>query len=119
MKKVLVLGAATYIACTTTTAAETALMGRGSQTCGIFASQYGQSPRITEHDFFVWAQGYMSGLNAASLDATGKSKNLASKSLDEQMTIIRAFCSRRPLDPYFLAVDHLYRSLAPNNPTSR
>ena len=39
------------------------VMGMGIATCGEFASHYRAEPAATEGDFFIWAQGYMSGIN--------------------------------------------------------
>jgi hypothetical protein len=87
------------------------IVGVGMVSCLEFAKGYQQDPTSTEHYFFAWAQGYMTGLNS-SMFATNKSrKNLGGWPLEQQKQHIRAFCDKRPLANFVLAVTDLFNNL--------
>jgi len=70
-------------------------MGVGLETCGEFASLYRRVPNITEQS--SWAQGYMSGMNMASLAHGDISKNMGAMAIDEQERTLRKYCNDHPL----------------------
>src|ERR1017187_2318933 len=84
-----------------TDAEEMAMMGIGVRTCAKFASDVKDDPSLSELHYFLWAQGFMSGLNVADIK---KQRNLSSKSVKDQMSFIDIFCDKHPLAPYMLAV---------------
>ena len=71
-------------------------MGAGVSTCGRFAEAYRRNPNRAEEFYFSWAQGFMSGLNAAARSAnteqnlltTLKARNVVATGIDEQMRVI-------------------------------
>ena len=81
-------------------------MGVGLETCGEFASLYRRVPNITEQS--SWAQGYMSGMNMASLAHGDISKNMGAMAIDEQERTLRECCNDHPLTAYYKAVTDLY-----------
>ena len=72
------------------------VMGVGAHTCGQFATEYAKNPVKFEFTYFDWAQGFMSGLNAASDAYSGTYRNLASFTIDEQMARLRAYVITHP-----------------------
>jgi hypothetical protein len=84
-------------------------MGFGTSTCAMFNNSY----RGLEETYFVWAQGFMSGMNfALSIDPTGgRYADLSAKSISEQKTYIRLYCHNHPSDAYLQAVLNLYSEL--------
>jgi hypothetical protein len=60
-------------------AKEFAMQGVGVYTCSQFANIYKSDSNFAEDLFFNWAQGYMSGWNAAQLDAKKPSINLVDR----------------------------------------
>jgi|GEM_PF-5281765 len=99
---------------TISASAETALWGVGAKTCGIFASNYLINPKLADDLYHSWAQGFMSGLNYAKVEATGDSRDLTAMPTEEQMARIKKYCNARPLADYVDAVMDLYKSLPEN-----
>jgi hypothetical protein len=85
-------------------------VGIGSQTCGQFAQDYAKqvSAEIVYH---TWAQGLMSGLNAAHIAEKQPIRNLGASDISIQQRRIREYCSAHPLDQYVLAVLTVYGGL--------
>jgi len=65
-----------------------------------------------------WAQGYMSGLNIASIKNGEGARDLSAISKTNQMSTIRMYCDSHPLLNYFLGVGEAYRSL-PKTPSPK
>ena len=84
-------------------------MGVGLETCGEFASLYRRVPNITEQS--SWAQGYMSGMNMASLAHGDISKNMGAMAIDEQERTLRKYCNDHPLANVQDAAMELLKSL--------
>ena len=61
-------------------------MGTGSATCGKFAEQYQQFHEDMERSYFVWAQGFMSGLNLAHHAAKEDGRDINATSTDQRTT---------------------------------
>ena len=83
------------------------IAGAGWVSCGEYAARYQRDPRATEDYFYAWAQGYMSGVNDASLFR----KNLRGLSIIKQKEHIRLFCDQRPLANVVVAVRDLFDRL--------
>ena len=83
------------------------IAGAGWVSCGEYAARYQQSPKSTEDYFYAWAQGYMSGVNQASLIR----KNLRGWRIEKQKDTIRAYCEKHPLAAYGEAVQSVFNSL--------
>ena len=83
------------------------ISGAGWVSCAEFAESYRASPKSTEDYFYAWAQGYISGVNAASLVR----KNVRGWRLDQQKQHIRAYCAENPLANYVAAVQDLFGKL--------
>jgi hypothetical protein len=87
--------------------------GPGTQTCALFTQSYATNPDDTERLYFLWAQGFLTGLNIAR---AGKLyANLNAKTTSDQKGAIRAYCDAHPFKNYLDAVIALYFSL-PGNP---
>jgi hypothetical protein len=84
-------------------------IGAGMQTCAVFKAHYKGSVPSLENFYFSWAQGYMSGLNAAASRAVGNSTaaDLNAMPATIQLRFIRDFCDRNPLKRYSAAVEAL------------
>ena len=87
------------------------IMGEGVASCATFGQDYKRAPAFAEDNYFGWAQGYMSGLNALSHAAGGKQHVLNAKTTDEQRRFIRDWCNKHPLADYYKAVLALIYSL--------
>lgn len=90
---------------------ESAFIGAGSLTCAKFAELYRQAPEDAEAIFFQWAQGFMSGLNAAGLIHDTAFHDLSAKTLEAQQSELRAYCDKHPLANYVVAVGTLFQTL--------
>jgi hypothetical protein len=103
------LGAAMMIATAGSARADTLMFsGAGITSCATFAEQYRGSPQVVELVYFAWAQGFMAGLNAADVNATGRARDLSSMANDEQKGYLRSYCDAHPLSEYMYAVWDLY-----------
>ena len=99
---------------TISASAANALWGVGAKTCGVFASNYLINPTLADDLYHSWAQGFMSGLNYAKMEATGDSRDLSAMPTEEQMAHIKKYCNARPLADYVDAVTDLYKNLPEN-----
>jgi hypothetical protein len=77
---------------------------------------YALDPENAEGFFFSWAQGFMSGLNAASLQSQGQSRDLSSMPPEEQERFIRDYCNDHPLASYVTVVVQLYHRFRTSAP---
>lgn len=82
--------------------------GAGAFTCGEFGKAYKEDPE-SEHMFFTWAQGFMSGMNAAG--GFGYIRDLGSKPVADQEEYLRDYCHNNPLTTYAKGVSKLYATL--------
>ncbi len=82
--------------------------GAGAFSCSEFGKEYQEDP-ANEHTFFTWAQGFMSGMNAAG--GFGYVRDLGSKPVADQEEYIRKYCDDHPLATYAIAVSKLYVTL--------
>lgn len=87
------------------------VMGAGGESCAAFTASYRFG--FVEQEFFIWAQGFMSGLNATAAARNMKSVDLDSPNFGvwEQRRAIRLYCDQKPLAPYFSAVLDLYDAM--------
>jgi hypothetical protein len=83
-------------------------LGDGDTTCAEFMAHAANSS-LFELDYYSWAQGYMTALNAARTDRSYA--DLGAKSLDDQKSYIKSFCDSNPDSKYVAAVKDLYSSL--------
>lgn len=91
--------------------------GVGMLTCAEFGKAYAQNPKDTEQFAFTWAEGFMSGLNAARISRDRVFVVLNSRSVEDQETMIREYCDAHPLKLYEDAVKSVYFSM-PTKPYS-
>lgn len=82
--------------------------GAGWVSCGEFAQRYKQAPQETEDYFFAWAQGYLSGVNQASILVK---KNVRGLRLEQQKQHIRSYCDQHPLANLIYAAHDLWERL--------
>jgi len=97
------------------TAVESAGEGAGNSTCAEFNKESAQISSA-EDTYFVWAEGYMTGMNIAEINNSGESRNLFSESESEQEKTVRRICAEHPDEPYYGAVVVLFHSLPKNAP---
>jgi hypothetical protein len=94
--------------------------GAGITSCATFAEQYRSyrsSPEVVELVYFAWAQGFMAGLNATDIKATGRARDISSITSDEQKGYLRSYCDAHPLSEYMYAVWDLYMKLEVAKPS--
>jgi len=92
--------------------------GLGMRSCTDFADAYKAQPLFTEDLYFTWAQGFMSGLNFASIANNRTSRVLDGAALDAQKAQIRSYCDGNPQAQYASAVIAIYYSLPEARATS-
>jgi hypothetical protein len=85
--------------------------GAGITSCATFADQYRGSREVVELVYFSWAQGFMAGLNATDVRATGRARDISSMAPAEQKGYLRSYCDAHPLSKYMYAVWDLYMQL--------
>ena len=90
------------------------IMGNGAISCSEFARYYRTDAATTEHIFFAWAQGFMSGYNFGSKAADIKRSTLNLKIMDtkEQQAFLRRYCDSYPLGEYMDAHGGAYPNVA-------
>jgi hypothetical protein len=66
--------------------------GVGGATCKEFNEQRKSQPKFTENRYFIWAQGFLSGLNAGQLESQKLYFDMA-----------RQYCEENPQYHYFMA----------------
>jgi hypothetical protein len=89
-------------------AEEIAAQGAGILTCRQFANMYRGHPELAENVFFTWAQGFMTGMNYAKIEAHRKSANLGAMTTAKQKSYIRSYCDAHPSEFFLKAVTTLY-----------
>jgi len=91
--------------------------GAGITSCATFAEQYRSSPQVVELVYFAWAQGFMAGMNATDVKATGRARDLSSMTTNEQKDYLRSYCDAHPLSEYMYAAWDLYMKLKVAKPS--
>lgn len=96
----------------TASAQPAAIAGIGVSRCTLFNEQLAASPALEDY-YFVWAQGFMSGVLLRAESGRDTTVNLVSPELmpEQQRQFIRAYCARNPLRYYFHGVAALYQRL--------
>ena len=89
-------------------------MGPGTKTCAEFGRDYTED-RLAEIAYFLWALGYMSGLNLAAVGTFHQYNKLGATSQEEQKAFLRRWCNEHPQEKYRDGVFALYQTL-PNMP---
>ena len=93
---------------------EFVIMGFGTATCAKMAELYRVAPDRADNDFFLWAQGYMSGFNNARIYYQLRPRrNLNGTPIKSQEVYLRRYCDQHPLAQVLDAVESLYNSLPP------
>jgi hypothetical protein len=95
-------------------AGDFSMMGPGTKTCTQFGQDYTED-RLAEIAYFLWALGYMSGLNLAAVGTFQQYNNMGATSQEEQKAFLRRWCNEHPLAKYSDGVFELYQTL-PNLP---
>jgi hypothetical protein len=98
-----------------------AAMGLGTGTCAQFAELRRVTPERAETYFFDWAQGYLSGWNAAQLVQGKPYRDLNGMTVDEQRAFLRRYCEDNPDSTYFHGVVRLqqqFEMITPQNASS-
>ncbi len=81
-----------------------AVMGIGTSTCAVFANMYKGDPQFAEQQFFVWAQGYLSGWNHGLMITGQPMFDMGSLSTQRQFARLRSYCDQHPLGNFLEAV---------------
>jgi len=84
-----------------------AAMGIGVSTCAQFADLYRLDSSSAEDYYFSWAQGFLSGWNAAQLAAKEPTWDLASLDIKAQEAYLRSYCDQHPLGNFLDAIMNL------------
>ena len=84
--------------------------GLGFNTCETFLKDIAAKHGRAESEYFIWAQGFMSGMNRDALPHDYY-LDLNSRSVAEQKAAIRSYCAEYPHFDYSTAVYHMYMSL--------
>ncbi|MDR7040277.1 hypothetical protein J2X36_005059 [Methylobacterium sp. BE186] len=88
------------------------IVGIGASTCARFNQEIVERPDA-EQDYFVWAQGFMSGALIRAPEGVDTGLDLAPPSmpLNVQADFIRTFCAKNNDQGYMDAVRALYHRL--------
>ena len=83
--------------------------GVGAISCAKIAQDYQQNPTEIGKVMMTWAQGFMSGANAA----LGKDqyRDLAAMTLEAQEASLRSYCDEHPMAEFYKAAMDLYFKL--------
>lgn len=92
--------------------------GIGVSTCSEFSKEYSIESKNAELMYFSWAQGYMSGMNAASVVVEHAYMDLSGE-ITTQELYLREYCHNHPLAYFADAVADLYARLTPKSSTLR
>ena len=89
-----------------------AIAGIGVSRCVAFNEQRAQTPGLEDY-YFVWAQGFMSGVLLRAESGRDAAVDLVSPGLapDQQRQFLRDYCARNPLRYFFHGVAALYNRL--------
>jgi hypothetical protein len=86
--------------------------GVGTFSCGQLAKDYAAVSNMDiEGVWFMWAQGFMSGLNMKMGIDQHQYRNLGAMTIEEQKRFLRNFCDQHPLKDFQDAVFALWASL--------
>jgi len=96
-----------------------AMTGVGMTSCAEFAQKYRDDPNFAHTLYFVWAQGFMSGLNLMQLALKGPMHDLNGWPFSQQQLHIRTFCDQRPLSTVAQAVRSVFNALPEIQPKSK
>ena len=90
--------------------------GLGVRSCAQFGRDYATDPEASEETYFLWAEGFMSGLNlmAGTLNAPMREFTPGHSAKASYESYIRNYCNEHPLVPYHAAVTGLYNTLPPS-----
>lgn len=90
-------------------ATENQIFGAGSASCSEFIASYKKLPTVAELQFFGWASGWESGVNAALIMEHKQPLDLKPPGFayQEQFAYIRRYCETHPLDQFVYAVMNL------------
>jgi hypothetical protein len=88
-----------------------AIQGVGTSTCTKFANIYKSDAQFAENLYFTRTQGYLSGWNAAQIDAKKPTLNLALLDIKSQEASLRRYCDQHPFGDYLDAVFNLMLEL--------
>jgi hypothetical protein len=89
--------------------------GLGVNSCADFARTYAANPKLVEDTYFVWAAGFMSGLNLDAAAFGRPYRIINSNDTASYKLRIRSYCDEHPLVPYAHAVADLYTTLPAAN----
>ena len=94
------------------TAQPVKIAGIGVLRCHVFNQQIADDPAVEER-YFMWAQGFMSGVLLRAPAGQDDTLDLAppDMALNEQREFLRAYCAKSPLRYYYHAVAALYQRL--------
>jgi hypothetical protein len=84
----------------------------GSILCGEIAEEYREKPEHIGNLMIYWAQGFMSGVNAAkALAAITCIEDLQTMTVEAQLHSLTEYCDEYPMANFSKAVIDLYRKL--------
>lgn len=95
-----------------------ALSGVGALSCKAYLNltdDKNDSTKILSDQVFVWAQGFMSGMNVSTLSLTknkSMSVNLNAMSNDEKELFMRVYCRKHSDGHVYQAIQELYNELS-------
>jgi len=87
--------------------ADFAYAGIGATACGKIAQDYPKNPTGFDKMMLGWAQGFMSGVNMASLQ-NGQYRDMAAMTIEAQEASLRSYCDEHPMAEFWKAVMDLY-----------
>jgi hypothetical protein len=96
--------------------------GIGARSCAQFVQDANADPKNLGHDYFVWSQGFMSGLNAAAFRDGLTYSDLGAKTHEEQMSFLSNYCAEHhngDLSSFVDAVLSLYSAMRTDHHTTR
>jgi hypothetical protein len=97
----------------------TAIITAGSDTCAQFSRGYQIDPKEVGTLYFLWAQGFMSGMNVMQSRRKLPVRNLLGIPIEDQQRMIREACNQKPLATMADVVHDLYQSLPSIPPQSK
>ena len=89
------------------------LEGAGTAKCSDFIKFYLSGSNSDVLVFLSWAQGYMSGLNAADMRSGGHGRDLSSISTEDEQQFLHDYCQEHPTDDVASAAISLYKQMHP------